>query len=112
THLRLALELAPGFGDAVRNMGALAARGKLDRKTRREIAVKLVKQGDYDRALDVLSELVRELPDDAELHNNLGVALYFKKDYGGASEQFKLALKINPAFDEAQRNLDAALQGH
>ena len=107
-HIKKAVELRPRDKVAVRNMGVLALRGRLDDSARTEVAFKLVKQGDFDRAAVLFRKAVEERPGDATAHNNLGVALFFKGDSAAGIAQFEQALKINPAFEEAKINLAAA----
>jgi uncharacterized protein HemY len=42
-------------------------------------------------------------------HNNLGVLLFREKKYSEAEEQFRSALSIAPDFEDAQRNLERAV---
>jgi protein O-mannosyl-transferase len=107
-HIKKAVELRPGYKDAVRNLGGLAVHGRLDDSARNEVAFKLVKVGDFDRAAVLFRKAVEERPADATAHNNLGVALLLKRDSAAAIEQFEQALKINPRFEEAKLNLGAA----
>ena len=107
-HIKKAVELKPGFELAVRNMGVLGSRGRLDDSARTEVAFKLVRQGDFDRAAELFQKTVEERPGDATAHNNLGVALLLKGDSAAAIDQFEQALKINPRFEEAKLNLGAA----
>jgi Flp pilus assembly protein TadD len=50
------------------------------------------------------------MPNSAESHNNLGIALGRKGRLADAIGEFQQALKIDPNHGEARHNLDAALQ--
>jgi len=45
-------------------------------------------------------------PDAAAAHNNLGNLLRLQGDLAGARKHINLALKINPAYNDAQKNLE------
>jgi tetratricopeptide (TPR) repeat protein len=49
-------------------------------------------------------------PDYAEAHNNLGIALGTRGRLAEAIEHFELALRLNPGFVDARRNLEIARQ--
>ena len=59
---------------------------------------------DYDGALDALNTLNRVHPDSAEVFNQIGLALTAKNEWEAAETAFKQAIKLNPAFIDAQRN--------
>jgi len=62
-------------------------------------------QGNYTQALKVLLEAERLHPDDAELHNDLGLVYRAKEKYDLAIVHFKKALAINPGYAQAKNNL-------
>ena len=45
------------------------------------------------------------MPDSAEAHNNLGIALASQGKLDEAIDQLQQALRLQPAFVDAQRNL-------
>ncbi|HXB74338.1 MAG TPA: tetratricopeptide repeat protein [Candidatus Acidoferrales bacterium] len=53
-------------------------------------------------------ELVALEPGSADLHNNFGIILVQSGDVAGAMEQFQAALQVDPAHQQARRNLDLA----
>jgi predicted O-linked N-acetylglucosamine transferase (SPINDLY family) len=61
-------------------------------------------------ALFALQKAAELLPDDAEVHSNLGVALLDLGQLDSAVISCRRALKINPAYAEAHYNLGVALQ--
>jgi 2-polyprenyl-3-methyl-5-hydroxy-6-metoxy-1,4-benzoquinol methylase len=61
-------------------------------------------------ALPVLQKAVELLPGDAEVHNNLGLALNGPERRNDAVACFRRAVKINPAYADAYCNLGAALK--
>ncbi|PYV86130.1 MAG: hypothetical protein DMG05_20700 [Acidobacteria bacterium] len=52
---------------------------------------------DYAAAELEYLELVRSMPDVAELRSNLGLSYYLQKKYQPAEEEFQCALKLNPS---------------
>jgi lipoprotein NlpI len=50
------------------------------------------------------------MPDSADVHNNLGVALASEGHVTEAVDHFNAALKLRPEFSDAQRNLAAVRQ--
>ena len=49
--------------------------------------------------------LVAMMPNDSEAHNLLGITLASQQRFDTAGEQFKRALQLNPAHEEARANL-------
>jgi Tfp pilus assembly protein PilF len=45
------------------------------------------------------------MPDSADAYNNLGIALASQGEIDDAADQFQQALRRQPAFVDAQRNL-------
>ncbi len=60
--------------------------------------------------VDKLEEVLHQHPDYADLHNNLGVAnlIQCRNLFLKALDEFRQALKINPDFKKAQKNLKLA----
>jgi Flp pilus assembly protein TadD len=56
----------------------------------------------------MLRSAVDLLPDFAEAHNDLGVALASMGQVDDARDQFRRAVELRPEFAEARRNLEAA----
>jgi 2-polyprenyl-3-methyl-5-hydroxy-6-metoxy-1,4-benzoquinol methylase len=72
------------------------------------LSVALQLQG--KEALPVLQKAVELLPGDAEVHNNLGLALNGPERRNDAVACFRRAVAINPAYADAYCNLGAALK--
>ena len=88
---RLVLESYPDSGLAWKVLGAaLLAQGK--------------------EALSALQKATQFLPDDAEAHNNLGLAYAALWQPDGAIKNYQRALGINPDFAEAYNNLGNVLK--
>jgi Flp pilus assembly protein TadD len=68
----------------------------------------LLQGGQVDDAVSVFRAVVRERPDYAEAHNNLGIALGSQGRLPEAIAQFEQALRLKPGFADAQRNLEMA----
>jgi tetratricopeptide (TPR) repeat protein len=60
-------------------------------------------------ALPFFEEMLRLRPEDAELHNNVGMALAALHRLPEAIERFETALRLNPTFADAHNNLGNAL---
>ena len=62
-------------------------------------------QGKFDQALDALSRAAQINPEDAEIQNNLGVALSEKGLRGPAEAALRRAVQIDPGCADAHANL-------
>jgi tetratricopeptide (TPR) repeat protein len=67
-------------------------------------------QGKTDEAIAGYRNALRENPDYAPAHNNLGNCLAARGDVAGASACYREALRLNPAYAEAAYNLGLVLQ--
>ena len=92
-HLRRAIELDPGNGRALWDLGQL-----------------LLERQDFPAAAGNLRAALATMPNVAELHNDLGVALASMGDVRSATGHFREAVALQPDFTEARNNLDAALK--
>jgi len=64
--------------------------------------------GDYEQALDSLRDFLEVYPDfdnPAEVHNAIGISLYYQDQYDKAVEHFRTAIARNPEYAEARFNL-------
>jgi tetratricopeptide (TPR) repeat protein len=61
--------------------------------------------GDYERALPLYRQLVRETPEDPELHLSIGHALKTQGETADAIEAYRAAARVCPAFGEAYWSL-------
>ena len=61
--------------------------------------------GDMEGAIGTYQKLIAVAPDNAEVHNNLGVIHFRKREYGKAKTYFETALALDANYDEAQTNL-------
>jgi len=64
----------------------------------------LIKERQYDDAIDVLSRILASNPEDAIAHNNRGVCFLYKGDYNRAIADYTRAIEINPEFADAYIN--------
>jgi tetratricopeptide (TPR) repeat protein len=127
-----AIRIQPDYASARYNLAtALAAEGRLeeaaanfrqvlsvapeDRTARNRLVTVLRELGDAAASggrVGVAAESYRELvnlePDNADFRNNFGILLVRSGNIGPSIEQFKAALKINPAHEAARRNLERA----
>lgn len=70
-----------------------------------EDAIKQIKEKNYTGAESVLRKALLMKPDDAEMHNHLGLALKNQGRYKEASAAYQNALKLRPDCYEAMNNL-------
>jgi len=66
-------------------------------------------QGKLDQAIAHFSEALRVLPNYAEAHNNLGVALGQQGKFDEAAKHFSEAVRVKPDYTDAQNNLKLAV---
>ena len=64
----------------------------------------LIKERQYDDAIDVLSRILASNPEDAVAYNNRGVCFLYKGDYNRAIADYTRAIEINPEFIDAYIN--------
>ncbi|RKU13359.1 hypothetical protein C6502_03070 [Candidatus Poribacteria bacterium] len=62
--------------------------------------------GDMEGAIGTYHRLIAVAPDNAEVHNNLGVIHFRKREYGKAKTYFETALALDADYDEAHANLN------
>ena len=89
---RQALELSPGYSNALLNLGKLLAEA-----------------GQFDEAVTHYQESLRVRPDYVDAHNNLGAALMSLGRIDEAVAHYQEALRIRPDFAGAHLNLGVAL---
>lgn len=61
-------------------------------------------------AVAAFSEAVKHEPDNPKYRYNLGVALGRSRMFAQAADEFREALRLNPAFPNARRNLEIYLR--
>ena len=67
--------------------------------------VAYLEQGDYEKAIETTSELVAKLPDNALLHNLLGLVYMAGDKDQAARQEFETILQLEPVSLSAQLNL-------
>jgi tetratricopeptide (TPR) repeat protein len=70
------------------------------------LAVIYGKRGKVDWAIEIFLWLLRRQPRNFKSHTGLGVAYMLKGRLKEADREFKEALRINPDYEPAQKNLD------
>ena len=127
-HYQHAVAIRPGFTDAQLNLGivaeqlgnfelserALRAALQLEpnnRAARFALARLRARQGRNRDAVEMYGQLVREYPNDVDVHVNFGAALEVMGDRGGAEAQYREALRLDPTDPDARANLDDLLAG-
>lgn len=80
----------------------------LNARARNNYASDLLKTGQAKVAVEHLEVAVREIPDYAEAHANLGVALATLQRYPEATAHFERAISINPFYTAAFENMAEA----
>jgi Flp pilus assembly protein TadD len=74
-----------------------------------DLASDAMNEGRHQEALPLLQEAVASDPDDARVHNSLGVALSAAQRTAEALEQFRIASRLSPDYPDAHSNLGSAL---
>jgi len=105
-----------GKGDAAGAMQAYrqaiaAQSGYLDAST--NLAILLMRAGDFDEAIGLLVTALRRNPDAAHAdiaHLNLGLCYEKKERWDLAVQEYERALQLNPDFQPAQQRLEFARQ--
>ena len=70
-----------------------------------EDAIRFIKDKNYSAAENTLKKALLEKPDDAVMHNNLGLALRNQGKHKEALTSYEKALKLKPDYYEAMNNL-------
>lgn len=91
-------------------MLAIAGNGyaEMDNKTLFDKGVTAFKEGRFQEAVNLFSELILIAPDDAKAYKNRGVALMNLAEIDLAIEDFTKAISINPELKGVHSNLGAA----
>jgi Flp pilus assembly protein TadD len=63
-----------------------------------------------DEAVYQYEQALSLKPDDAQVHNDLGVALFYQGKTKEAVFHFRQALRIKPDYENPRRNLDMILR--
>ena len=74
-----------------------------------EQAHRLYEAGDYDEALEVLREGLRQHPDSVLLHVGLGYVRIAREEYAWARSAFEQALELDPEYEDAWVGLGETL---
>ena len=125
TCYRRALELDPGFSEALSNIGAaLKQKGDLDGAIDcfkqalklkpdqvvyyRYIGKAQIEKGAFDQAIEALQTALRLRPDFGQLHSVLGTAFLGKGDWKSAINSCQEALKTDPGNPHVLYNMGSA----
>ena len=95
-HYQQALEYDPACRPALQNLGETLMR----------IGWEQGANGDMEGAIGTYQKLIAVAPDNAEVHNNLGVIHFKKREYSKAKTYFETALTLDASYDEAHANLN------
>ncbi|MDQ3438944.1 MAG: tetratricopeptide repeat protein [Planctomycetota bacterium] len=127
-HYAHAVGIRPHFADARLNLGIVAERlGNFElsdrslravlqlepnnRAARFAVARLRARQGRNREAVELYGQLVREYPNDVDVHVNFGAALEVMGDRAGAEAQYREALRLDPRDPDARANLNDLLGG-
>ena len=91
--------------DAVREMQTLAAEEPQNEVIWSTLGGYLLAMGEFDRAQPALERYAKLEPDDANSYTLLGDSLRYQGDFSGATEQYAMALKIDPTMREVAASL-------
>jgi tetratricopeptide (TPR) repeat protein len=75
----------------------LAELAPAEPNVRAQLGAALIRNGQSERAIEILKQVVFESPLHARAHNSIGFAYFRLKKYGTATEYFKRAVEIDPA---------------
>jgi cytochrome c-type biogenesis protein CcmH/NrfG len=119
-----AIQIRPGYDDALNNLGvALALKGELDKAVARiresihyqpekadayyNLGNVFIMQHKLDEAVSAYTEALRLKPDYPEAHNNLANVLLTQGHWDAAVQHYREALRLNPGHEGAKRQLRA-----
>src|SRR5262245_44588588 len=79
----------------------------MDERTKEQLQLgrEHYQKGEYDRAEQLLSEVLKKSDDYADVHNMVGFILHGREDFAGAERHFERAVELNPRYTEALLNL-------
>jgi tetratricopeptide (TPR) repeat protein len=92
----------PAFEEALR-------LDEQDWRARYNLALALINKGEEAKAADHLHIVIQQKPDSPDVHNTVGSLLQQQGELEAAAEEFKAALKCDPAFALAALNLGQVL---
>ena len=72
-------------------------------------AGELLSRGQFERSIEIYSEVAKAFPRLPEPHNNLGVALRASGEINQAIKSYQRAVKLDPNYMIARNNLTRAL---
>jgi len=75
-----------------------------------EEAIKQIKDKNYSGAEETLKKAIAQNPNDAALHNHLGLALKNQGKYKDAISSYEKAIKLKPDYHEAMNNIAVAYE--
>jgi protein O-mannosyl-transferase len=121
-HYRQAIQIKPGYDDALNNLGTtLAVKGELDEAVARireairyrpdkadacyNLGNVYVMQHKLNEAADAYAAALRLKPDYPEAHNNLANVLLTQGHRDAAIQHYQEALRLNPGHEGARRQL-------
>jgi tetratricopeptide (TPR) repeat protein len=73
------------------------------------LAIAYSKNGNTDESLQILSTIVKEHPEYAQAHNNLGIVYTQQKRFSEAAKEFETALQLDPTNDSVRLSYVKAL---
>ena len=74
-------------------------------KTKTDEAIELYKQGKYQEAIDIFSNILEHEDDNAEIYNNMGLCYTKLGNFEQAEKSYTKAIKLNPLIPQTYINL-------
>ncbi|NCC49909.1 MAG: tetratricopeptide repeat protein [Spartobacteria bacterium] len=93
------------YGESLRLTQQLIEEDALDGHALALQGLIMYKQGDLTGAAATMERAVMLRPDDAKLHNYMGMIFYARKQYKRAAREFQQSIDLNPLSSDAHRNL-------
>ncbi len=105
-NLAYACDMSGQYDLAATHYRKLISLNPKDARTYQELLFRLFdKAGQYEKAIEIGQEILKQSPDNPSDHFNLGIIYYKKEDFENALEAYNKALSLNQNFEPAYYNI-------